>query len=212
MIESSADILRLRSCPQCGYDLSGLPAKHSCPECGFEYDELMVAIQAWALDDEPKIAALVSSGVLTGLMALMTRTMIARGPVGSWIDVWPAAGLLIFGAGFAVLCRRAYIHLRGRSGLTLVLAARGYCVFAGGKGEPWRPWLDRIEAPVKRLRKGRWRLIVRRQFVRRLVDPRSSFVFTADVRTADTVTARVRQFMTGVLSEGGKPAKEARDG
>src|SRR5262249_47964662 len=26
-------------CPDCGYDLHGLPARHRCPECGFEYDE-----------------------------------------------------------------------------------------------------------------------------------------------------------------------------
>ena len=26
-------------CPECGYCLTGLPARHRCPECGFEYDE-----------------------------------------------------------------------------------------------------------------------------------------------------------------------------
>jgi len=31
------DFLRLKECPQCGYDLAGLPREHACPECGFEY-------------------------------------------------------------------------------------------------------------------------------------------------------------------------------
>jgi hypothetical protein len=26
-------------CPECNYDLRGLPVPHRCPECGFEYDE-----------------------------------------------------------------------------------------------------------------------------------------------------------------------------
>lgn len=26
-------------CPECGYSLQGLPARHRCPECGFAYDE-----------------------------------------------------------------------------------------------------------------------------------------------------------------------------
>ena len=29
----------LKHCPDCGYDLHGLPPRHRCPECGFEYDE-----------------------------------------------------------------------------------------------------------------------------------------------------------------------------
>lgn len=35
----------IRSCPNCGYDLSGLPAKHRCPECGFLYDPHAVVIE-----------------------------------------------------------------------------------------------------------------------------------------------------------------------
>ncbi len=38
------DILRLKECPQCGYDLAGLPREHACPECGFEYDGSMFSI------------------------------------------------------------------------------------------------------------------------------------------------------------------------
>jgi hypothetical protein len=28
-----------KRCPDCGYSLKGLPARHRCPECGFPYDE-----------------------------------------------------------------------------------------------------------------------------------------------------------------------------
>src|SRR5215510_2311132 len=29
----------LTTCPECTYDLRGLPLNHACPECGFAYDE-----------------------------------------------------------------------------------------------------------------------------------------------------------------------------
>lgn len=40
------NILRLRRCPKCDYDLAGLPRRHRCPECGFEYDESMFVLYA----------------------------------------------------------------------------------------------------------------------------------------------------------------------
>jgi len=37
-------VLCLTHCPQCGYDLAGLPRRHNCPECGFAYDESMFVV------------------------------------------------------------------------------------------------------------------------------------------------------------------------
>lgn len=37
MTGNSDDILRLKNCLQCGYDLKGLPKAHACPECGRVY-------------------------------------------------------------------------------------------------------------------------------------------------------------------------------
>jgi len=39
MSDTSGHSLRLHHCPECRYDLSGLPRAHACPECGFDYDE-----------------------------------------------------------------------------------------------------------------------------------------------------------------------------
>ena len=39
MTDDPRDILRLKCCPECDYDLRGLPHAHSCPECGFAYSD-----------------------------------------------------------------------------------------------------------------------------------------------------------------------------
>ena len=43
-------------CPECGYDLTGLPDKHACPECGREYtfEEIKAVWQAFIEKTEQK--------------------------------------------------------------------------------------------------------------------------------------------------------------
>ena len=47
MADDPRDILRLKCCPECDYDLGGLPYAHNCPECGIEYDENIFDLQVW---------------------------------------------------------------------------------------------------------------------------------------------------------------------
>lgn len=35
----------MRACPNCRYDLKGLPSEHTCPECGIGYDEHCIVIK-----------------------------------------------------------------------------------------------------------------------------------------------------------------------
>lgn len=48
-LDDPRQILRLRRCPQCDYDLRALPQRHRCPECGFEYDPTMFAVYGWPM-------------------------------------------------------------------------------------------------------------------------------------------------------------------
>ena len=47
MADDPRDILRLKRCPECDYDLGGLPHAHNCPECGIAYDENIFDLRVW---------------------------------------------------------------------------------------------------------------------------------------------------------------------
>ena len=85
MSSDPRDILRLKHCPRCGYDLAALPRKHRCPECGFEYDDSMFIVTGDAR--RPR----ATSGELAAYVAL---TLVIVLPVAAGRPVWGRAFLL----------------------------------------------------------------------------------------------------------------------
>jgi hypothetical protein len=70
----------LDRCPQCLYDLTGLPANYQCPECAFEYHEGM---RMWVQPPAPawRIALMMGGPALGALGSLMP--VVILGTVGS---------------------------------------------------------------------------------------------------------------------------------
>lgn len=74
------DILRLRRCPQCAYDLAGLPRRHRCPECGFEYDPSMFAVYGWTGKERLSVAGRLLMGTWAErLLAILIFIVLACG-------------------------------------------------------------------------------------------------------------------------------------
>ncbi|MCZ6835854.1 MAG: hypothetical protein O7G85_08780 [Planctomycetota bacterium] len=189
-----SDILRLKACPQCDYDLVGLPGAHACPECGFEYDESTFRLDVWPLDDEPKLGALVFNGLLTLMMLLLSIALIGAGSTILWWQTWPFFCLLVFAGSFLVMCRRTVLHLKGRTSSTLVLSKRGYQRVWDNVPGKWTTWENLPTRMIRRLRRRRWRLLLKTGPWRRFFDAQVSYVFKADKRTAAAVRKRLRQF------------------
>src|SRR5262245_9572811 len=87
----------LSHCPDCNYDLHGLPPAHRCPECGFEYDEhtcVWKPAKPWYI----YVGILLSGvGLLCTLPGMATQ-IFTRGRLG---PIWTLA-LLFSMLGFVV--------------------------------------------------------------------------------------------------------------
>ncbi len=89
--DSPRNILRLRRCPECDYNLRSLPERHRCPECGFEYDPTMFALYGWP--PRERLSA------------------IGRVLMGAWWERILGGVLLLFVASIALF--QAYMFWRG---------------------------------------------------------------------------------------------------
>ncbi len=81
MAAASIQPVLLSQCPQCRYDISGLPATHRCPECGFAYDESMIVLEGWHV---PGLASLPRILVLYGTPFAIVLLMLRGILVWSW--------------------------------------------------------------------------------------------------------------------------------
>lgn len=102
-------ILRLRRCPQCDYDLAGLPRRHRCPECGFEYDPSMFALYGWQKHERFSVAGrlLIGAGperllgiavlgfVVYLVIAEVYRTYQSWGTASGNLPIWPFVFLAV---------------------------------------------------------------------------------------------------------------------
>lgn len=98
---NSRKILRLQRCPQCDYDLSGLPRQHRCPECGFEYDPNMFALYGWRRDDRFSVAGRLLIGVWwERIFALVIFVVLTLGIAYQAYRTWKSGQLQ---SGFLVM-------------------------------------------------------------------------------------------------------------
>ncbi len=78
--EQPSDQLHLQRCPECEYNLAGLPRRHRCPECGYEYDECTFVLD-FRKDRKPRSRSRWFSyiGVVL-LLALFVMALVLRAP------------------------------------------------------------------------------------------------------------------------------------
>ncbi len=152
-----ADLLRLKRCPHCDYDLAALPRHHRCPECGFEYDEWMFMLGAWpAVETRPRPWELPVYAVLIVVCLGIWGLKVMQGATS-----WPflaAAGVL--GAALANWTVRRRKQLR-RQGTVSVFASReGIGLGPAGKLPRVRRWSRFRKVNCRRVKSGLWRIYV----------------------------------------------------
>ena len=71
MSDDPCDILRLNVCPNCKYDLSGLPIAHTCPECGFVYTEDFFDVKGYSWDFRKGFSSILFSIMIVIFFAII---------------------------------------------------------------------------------------------------------------------------------------------
>ncbi len=91
---SGRDLLahfRPRLCPNCGYDLRGLPSLNKCPECGFDIDDALLV--------QPRSSrVLLISGIMGAWFGALLLTSYLLDPYWIGLGVLTLVGILCVGA------------------------------------------------------------------------------------------------------------------
>ena len=162
MADDPHNILRLKRCPQCDYDLGGLPQAHNCPECGFTYsdDFFDVSGHPWRHS-----LSLVRIFVLLRI-CLIIIFAIAWVGLMSFTDLIPAFVGFVFLGGMAVAAR--YTGRDARK-IRLIFTESGILIRVKTDKKMVRPWSAMNSVSVVRLSDSRWRLRIRAPIFSRLI-------------------------------------------
>lgn len=153
MADDPRDILRLKCCPECNYDLRGLPHAHNCPECGFEYDENIFDLQVW-LAGSSASRRFDSLAYLVLAMAFGWLFIFRRAWILSQFPLVMIAGFL--GVGVAGLLNHFFSRRRKHGNVKVLCTPDGLSLRFGSR-RLFHPWSGLDLLRVRRAAGGKWR-------------------------------------------------------
>ena len=137
MTGKTKDIPRLTHCPQCGYDLAGLPVKHACPECGYAYDKGDIVVRGWKKGKTPSLIRIL---VIGALMALAFSFRGRNTGLGGFFTILIWAGPVLYGLWLSREVYRYINYRRNRTEITVLFNAEGFEMFVGNKLKKRKTW------------------------------------------------------------------------
>lgn len=178
MADDPRDILRLKRCPECNYDLRGLPYAHNCPECGIEYDEKIFDLQVWLAGSSvsrrfDSLAYLVLA-VAFGWLFVFRRAWIL-----SHFLVVMIAGFVGFGVAGAV---NRFLSNRREHGDAKVLCTPDGLSLRLGSRRVFHHWSQLDLLRVTRAAGGKWRFRFAYRWPRRFFTEDICFVISGTNR------------------------------
>ena len=197
MADDPRDILRLKRCPECDYDLIGLPQAHNCPECGIEYDESIFDLRVWLAESTASrrfdsLAWLVLA-VAFGWIFLTRRTWFL--PQFPLVMFAGSIGFRVAG----VLTR--VLSMRRKHGNAKVLCTPDGLSWRLGSRRRFYPW-SKLNLPrVRRAASGKWRFRLAYRWPRRFFAVGVRFVIYGTNREAALLRKEFRRQIASAHSD-----------
>ncbi len=200
MVNDPRDILRLKRCPECNYDLIGLPYAHNCPECGFEYDENMFDLPVWLAGSSnirrSNTFAYLVLGVAFGWLFVFRRAWIL-----SHFLVVMMAGFVAFGV--AEVLTRFFSNRREHGNAKVLCTPDGLSLRLGSR-RVFHHWSELGLLRVRRAADGKWRFRFAYRWPKRLFTDDICFVICGTDREAALLRKEFRRQIAPACS--GAPA------
>lgn len=153
-----------RECPQCEYDLTGLPEPCVCPECGREIPIGLRSIRAWSgATGRPSVLMLFLMLLMALIMISVIMSLVRRSGVGV-MTVLLGVVTLIYLIGALRIVRSSFLKLQGTTNAMLHCAPSGFgCSDRSGK-ITWHSWdrVDRVRC-ARSIRRDEWVIQIERR-------------------------------------------------
>ncbi|MCZ6835855.1 MAG: hypothetical protein O7G85_08785 [Planctomycetota bacterium] len=195
---NSEDILRLKVCPQCRYDLRGQVEFH-CPECGYEYDAETFVLSGWYAGSEPTIRLLIGTLVFSMLFC----SLLLDHRVLDWLGI---LYLIVIGLGSIslVVKWRHYRYPREQSHtMQTIIRSVGFQRVTDGRIEPLRPWLAIHEVRVTHSRRMFKRVTIRDRTQVRATRPEVEILVNMNDCLLLKLAKRIRGYISGTEGDDG---------
>ena len=189
MADDPRDILRLKRCPECDYDLRGLPYAHNCPECGIEYDENIFDLQVW-LDGSSASRRFDSFAYLVLVLAFGWLFVFRRAWILSHFLVVMMAGFVGFGVAGAV---NRFLSKRRKHGNAKILCTPDGLSLCLGPRRLFHHWSQLNLLRVTRAAGGKWRFRLAYRWPRRFFTEDICFVISGTKREAALLRREFRR-------------------
>ena len=189
MADDPRDILRLKHCPECNYDLRGLPYVHSCPECGVEYDQNIFDLQVWPTGSSAS-RRFDSLAQLVLVLAFGWLFIFRRAWILSHFLFVMLAGFV--GFGVAGVVNRFFSMRRKRGNVKILCTPDGLTLLVGSR-HLFHRWSELNLPRVRRAAGGKWRFRFAYRWPRRLFAEGPCFIIGGTDREAALLETEFRR-------------------
>ena len=197
MADDPRHILRLKCCPECDYDLGGLPYAHNCPECGIQYDENIFDLQVW-LAESSASRRFDSLAYLVLILVFGWLFVFRRAWILSHFLVVMMAGFVAFGVA-EVLTR--FFSKRRKHGNAKVLCTPDGLSLRVGSRRRFHQWSQLDLVRVTRAAGGKWRFRLAYRWPRRFFTEDICFLICGTNREAALLREEFRRQIASAHSE-----------